>query len=302
VAELIDTHAHWYSPAFLEALRGTAGAEDSRLPPDFVTKAQSTIDLRHRLGLMDEAGVAVQVLTGSNPRHPDPSDHARLHAISNDALAEACAASSGRFRFAATLPLPRIEASLAELERARALPGFHAISMPTHLDGDPVDDPRFAPVLTALDAGHVTVLLHPDGFRVRGAVDDYFMAWSIGAPFEDTIAAVRLMASGVLDRFPAIRWVIPHAGGTLPYLIERMDDLWTVFGDAMGPAAPPSATLGSLRFDSSVTTSSTLRLAAERLGADRLVFGTDFPFVERDGFGAAVARFAAATGSSNSSS
>jgi predicted TIM-barrel fold metal-dependent hydrolase len=67
-------------------------------------------------------------------------------------LAAACHASANRCRFAATLPLPRIDEALAELERVAALPGFHAVSLSTHLEGAPIDDERFVPVLAALDA------------------------------------------------------------------------------------------------------------------------------------------------------
>jgi predicted TIM-barrel fold metal-dependent hydrolase len=291
MSELVDFHAHWFPPDYLDELERTEGAEDHRLPPMQFVRAPFVIDLEHRISLMDDAGVDVQVLAGSNPRHEDAAVHARLHEISNDALAAASARHPERFRFAASLPLPRVEAALAELDRVSSLPGYAAVSVSTHIEGAAVDDERFAPLLAALDAAGTTVLLHPDGFRARGPLDDFFMDWSIGAPFEDTIAAVRLMATGTLTRYPGIRWVVPHAGGTLPYLLERMDKLWRQFGDGMGAGGPPSDQVGALEFDSAATSSETLALAARVLGAGRFVYGTDYPFMERDGFRDAVARF-----------
>jgi aminocarboxymuconate-semialdehyde decarboxylase len=279
----IDFHIHWWPPAFLEYL-DKANVPSKNLPPLPLITAPPVADLQLRAKLMDKAGIDVAVL--SQPMQPDERFHPGLAAISNDGLAEIV---SGRFRFFASLPLPDVDASIAELNRALAMDGCDGVVLPTHVFGEALDDDKFEPLLAAFDERKVTVALHPDAFRAGGVLQQWFMDWSIGAPFEDTIVALRLISSGRIDQFPEIKWIVPHAGGTLAVLWQRMDKQYaSVGGEVLGFTKKPSEYASHFIYDTATNTPETLALAADQLGADRLVMGTDFPFIDMEDMGAAV--------------
>jgi aminocarboxymuconate-semialdehyde decarboxylase len=285
-------HAHFY-PAAYSALVQQVAQEDG--PHAAVARAYLehriiqriptfTGAIEERLRLMDAAGIATQTLSFASMTvwHPDPGMRARLVAAYNDGLAEVVDAHPDRFRLLASLPLPHVAESIAEAARARTLPGFAGYSIPTHIDTVPLDDPRWLPVYAAMDECPALVLTHPDGFCAPGALAAHSMEWAIGAPFEDTIATVRLVASGLLERFGVLTWVIPHLGGTVPFLLHRLLWRWQLEAELLGTPAHHGETLGRLLWDTANCSPATLRLALEVLPADRIVFGTDFPFVDPD--------------------
>lgn len=289
----VDVHAHHFPSEYLAVARGLERETDT-LPETVARAVHRTVhhplmaetgrlrDLRERLALMDGAGVATQVLSFSAPHihHPDPVRRLRLARAWNDGCASACVGYPDRFAFFATLPLPFVPEALDELHRVAELPGFAGIGLPTHPAGCPIDDPRWLPLLAAADALGTSVFLHPDGFCAPGVLDDYYMDWSIGAPFEDTIAAVRLAASGRLAEHPSVRWIVPHLGGTLPFLAARLDRLWLGQRSLMRGEEPPSSAYQRLYFDTANSSVDALAFTAKVFGADRLVFGTDYPYVD----------------------
>lgn len=260
------------------------GEPSKKLPPLQMITAPRVADLSLRANQMDEAGIDVAVL--SQPAQPDARTHPGLAEASNDGFAEIV---SDRFRFFASLPLPLVDESIAELARVLAIDGCDGVILPTHVLGEALDDDRFEALLAALNESAATVALHPDGFRAKGLLAQWFMDWSIGAPFEDTIVALRLISSGRIDQFPDIKWILPHAGGTLPLMWQRMDKQYASGGgELIGFTKQPSEYAGRFVYDTATNTPATLELAAGVFGADRLVLGTDFPFIDFDDMGAAV--------------
>jgi aminocarboxymuconate-semialdehyde decarboxylase len=291
----VDFHAHWYPPSYREALRAAeaTGGRDPRLPPPAFVESRPVADLEYRLALMDQAGISVQILNAGGPQHPDPAAAAELCRISNDGLHAACAESAGRFRFFAALPLPHISECLEEIARSVPVADCAGVVLPTHVEGAPLDDQRFVPLLQALNSHRLVAFVHPTGFRVPGLLDDWLMDWTIGAPFEDTIAALRLMASGRLVQFPNIRWIIPHLGGTIGFLLERLDATWEALGDLM-QMDRPSGLLANLRFDTSASGPGHVRLVAGAVGSERLLHGSDYPFLHQADLRPTVARITSA--------
>lgn len=193
-----------------------------------------------------------------------------------------------RFRFYASLPLPDADASVDELERMAGAEACDGVLVPTHVQGASLDDAAFEPLLRALDDRAATVALHPDFFRAPGVLSEWFMDWTIGAPFEDTIAAMRLLSSGRAEQFPRIRWIVPHAGGTLPLMWQRLDNQYEYNRDMIGLDRPPSTYARRFLYDTANQSPATLALAVSEQGADRLLFGTDYPFIGRHDMGYAV--------------
>src|SRR4029077_16436652 len=125
------------------------------------------------------------------------------------------------------------------------------------------------------------VSLHPLGVGARLG-DAYGLDWMVASCFEDTIAALRLVMSGLTDRFPAIRFIVPHLGGTLPFLWQRIEDHLDRARVAGGAAPQHGAATAALRrffFDSVNQSAAALRCACETIGADRIMLGSDYPFL-----------------------
>jgi aminocarboxymuconate-semialdehyde decarboxylase len=286
--QVVDVHAHWFPPEYRAALtevhhrHGPSEALLRALGDDRVAEIPEFTDLDVRRRLLDQAGITAQVLSLSTPHvwHPAVAAREQLTRAFNDGCSSAYQ-DDARLRFFATLPLPFVPEAITELDRARTLPGYVGVAVPTHVDGIGWDESRWTPLLEHLDGAGATVLVHPDGFCVRGPLEAYYLDWTVGAPFEDTLCALKLVHSGAVDRFPGIRWIVPHLGGLVPMVLDRVDRLWALNRDRVGGEHPPSEGLRRLYYDTANSTEATLRLAVEVLGADRLVFGTDFPYVDR---------------------
>lgn len=292
VGGAVDVHAHYFPPDYIREAR--ARLDDPGVPPDatgFLTSYRPLNDdpaftggFDERIELMDAANIAVQVLSFSagNVWHPDEAVRADLVSRFNDGCAHAMQPYGHRFRLFANVPLPFVDASIAETKRASGLPGFVGVSVCTHSAGIGVDDRRWDPLYELWNELRLTVFLHPDGFCSPEVLGGHFMGWALGAPFDDTIAAVKLMVSGTLERFPDITWIVPHAGGVLPFLLERIDRVWASYSDLLPDGLPPRDTVRKLLFDSATPSSRAVALTTELIGVGQLMLGTDYPFANRD--------------------
>jgi aminocarboxymuconate-semialdehyde decarboxylase len=291
-APVVDVQSHIFPPEYLEALGRVAagtgrGAEIAAGAVEDPLTTRDPIfsgDLPRRLHLMDSAGVDTHVLSFAAPNvwSDDVDERRRLAEAFNDGCAAIVRDHPGRFALLATLPLPFVDASVAEARRALDDLGAVGVSLCTHFDGAPIDDPRFDDLYAFLSEREVPVLLHPEGFFVPGALADYGMEWAIGTPFDDTVVAIRLVYSGLLDRHPGIRWIVPHLGGTLPFLARRLDFIWRLNPQVNAMLeSPPTSYLRRLWFDTVNPDARAVALGAEVLGADRLLYASDFPFASR---------------------
>ena len=286
----IDVHAHYYPPEYVAVVREVATEEGRAgdvarafLRHRIITAVPAFLGaVEERLHLMDAAGIDRQLLSFASMTvwHPDAAVRARLVAAFNDGCSALVDRHPDRFGLLASLPLPHVDDAVVEARRARALPGFAGYSIPTHIDTVPLDDARWEPVYAAMAERPALVLAHPDGFCAPGTLDDHGMEWAIGAPFEDTIVAVRLVASGLAEQHPGLQWVIPHLGGTLPFLLHRLRWRWRLEAEHLGTPDHSAGALDRLLFDSANCSPETLRLAQEVLPEGSIVFGTDYPFVD----------------------
>ena len=109
------------------------------------------------------------------------------------------------------------------------------------------------------------------------------MLYSVGYTTETGIAAAAIVMCGLLDRHPGLRICFAHGGGTFPWLLPRLDQTWSVFDDVKaGTPRKPSETAKLLTYDTLTYDRNNLALLIERLGADRLVMGSDYPFALRE--------------------
>ncbi|HEY6366161.1 MAG TPA: amidohydrolase family protein [Candidatus Binatia bacterium] len=277
----VDVHAHYYHSTYVERL--ARNGADTR-PAARAPGASVTFD--QRIGLLDGAGIRVQVLSvGALQPYLANADEATVAAsLSNDLLADVCQRYEGRFSAFATVPLPHIDAALTELARAIEVLGMVGVNLGCSIAGRPLDDAAFAPFFAELNRRGTVVFLHPVGYGCGPFLEDLGLDFPLGAPFEDSIAALRLVLAGVIHRFPRIRFIVPHLGGTLPFLVTRLD----TSSVAQRTEYKPGAYLKRLWYDSINGNVAALRCAREAFGADRLVLGTDFPHLAGDRFNQCV--------------
>jgi aminocarboxymuconate-semialdehyde decarboxylase len=287
---VIDFHNHYYPPAYLAALRSggsnvrvTADAAGNPLlhyPGDFNVAVRGHRDIAYRAVVLAEQGVDVQVLTLTTPgTHVEsPATAARLASLVNDAMAAAVGDGRGRFAALATLPLNDPAAAVREFERAHGQLGLPGAMLFSNINGVALADRRFWPLYEAADERGVVLHIHPTNPASIDALAEFWLMPLVGFLFDTTIAAAQLVFSGVVERFPRIRWVLSHLGGAIPYLAERLDRGFHAFPECRAHIErPPSEYLARLHYDTVNFDPAALALAVAFAGADRLLAGSDYP-------------------------
>jgi aminocarboxymuconate-semialdehyde decarboxylase len=221
------------------------------------------------------------VITLTTPgTHVDPPAVAvKLAKVTNDAFARVRDERRARFVPLATLPLCDAAASAAELERAMdqlTLPGAMLFS---NVNGTGLDDGQFWPVYEVANDRDAVMMIHPTYPVGVEAMRDYWLMPLNGFLFDTTLAASKLVFSGVVKRYPRIRWVLGHLGGTIPYLAERLDRGWRAFADCRAHIDEPPTTYLKRHFwyDTVNFAQGPLKLAIEFAGADHILAGSDYP-------------------------
>jgi len=286
---VIDVHNHYYPPAFIDALR-TGNSElkvrdDAEGNPVLYSPGDANIavpghrDIAYRETVLAAEGLDHQLISLTCPgtllETPDRS--ANLAALVNDAFAEVMATRGNRFTALATLPLNDPKASLAEFDRVRAM-GFKGCMLMGNVNGVPLADRRFWPLWDrASDTGAV-MYIHPTFPLGVEAMQEYWLMPLVGFLFDTTLAAAHLVFAGIPERFPGIKWVLGHLGGTIPYLAERLDRGFHAFAECRRDLKlPPSRHLKTFYYDTVNFDPAALRLAIEFAGAEQILAGSDYP-------------------------
>jgi predicted TIM-barrel fold metal-dependent hydrolase len=275
----IDVHAHYFPTEYvdlLDRLGGPTSETALRLP-------SGRMGLDERVDLLTEVGIDMQVLSFGQrqPYLARQEDAVAAARLANDLYADVCRTYPERFRAFAAVPLPHVDAAVAELERCLGTLGMVGAAIGCSVAGRPLDDSILDPFFAELNRRGTAVFLHPVGQGVLEGEDPYGLRWMVGATFEDTVAALRLVLSGLTTRYPDIRFIVPHLGGTLPFLFARIDSSWNIQGDtsAAGPRAGLGAQLRRLWYDTVNSFPDSLRCACTAYGTDRLLLGSDFPYL-----------------------
>ncbi|HKA43551.1 MAG TPA: amidohydrolase family protein [Burkholderiales bacterium] len=289
----IDTHAHWYPPEWVELIakdgaangaevgtteqgRVTLVAPGIRLRPTF---SPPYVELAVRLKLMDQGRVDMHALSLTSPMvyWAPPEFGLKLSQVFNDACSAAHLQYPDRFVGMAMVPMQAPALAVQEVDRAARLPGIRGVYMATHVNGKNLDEKEFWPVYARCEALSLPIFLHPvapvGGERMR----KYHLGNFLGNPYETGIAAASLVFGGVMDAYPRLDVMLPHAGGTFPALIGRMDHGTTVRAECKHMTKPPSAYLRRFHYDTIAHSDEILMNLVRQVGADRVVMGSDCP-------------------------
>jgi aminocarboxymuconate-semialdehyde decarboxylase len=285
---VVDVHTHFLPRFFVEeaASGGVFGVRvqdgDVVHPQGFRYPAVTEfLEAEPKLTQMDRLGIDVSVLSLAPTLffYDEPVDEAVEFARrSNDALAT-LVAGSDRLRGLAALPLQAPHAAAAELERAVRELGLLGAQIGTNRGTTPLDAPELKPVLAAAERLDVALMLHPYYVGPKPRLEDFYLVNSLGNPLDTSIAAVRLIHSGVLDRFPRLRVALVHAGGFLPFQLGRFDHAFSVRPEPkVAIRRPPSSYLDRFWMDTITHADAALRFLRDLIGPERLYLGTDLPF------------------------
>ena len=289
----IDVHGHYFPTDYLDLLdrfgggeTGTAIARKAPMPGG----SGSAAELEARFEMMDRAGVQMMVLSAA-PQLPYFEN--RQNAITaarfiNDAYADIVRRHPDRFAAYAAAPLPHVDASIEELGRALDTLGMVGVTMGTSVLCRSVTDPAFDPFWEEMNRRGSILFFHPHGIGACSPlVKAYNLTWPIGATIEDTALTAHLIAKGIPSRYPRIRIIVPHLGGEISMLLQRLDNQKGMFLPA--DAEKPSVTAKRFWYDTvSHAYVPALRCACDAFGADRIVLGSDYPYEVGDVYQACV--------------
>ncbi len=239
-------------------------------------------DVARRLADMREDGSDMHVLSPmpellSHWMAPDEAE-ALTDAINAD-IARMISEAPGRFAGIGSVVMQDVPRAVRGLERLKAM-GFRGIEIGTHISGTPLGDASLFPIYEAAASLDLCIFvhpLHPAGVERIGRAPEY--AAVAAFPLETALAAVSLLASGVLTRFPTLRVLLSHGGGALPWILPRLDHGRTLGGSVTKDFAhPPSELAKRFWYDTILYSDASLHYLRDTIGADRIVVGSDYPF------------------------
>ncbi len=290
---VIDVHTHMLSddwvktmqahgaPQFsIKAVRGGQEAVHLDGAP-FMTLMPGMFDYDLRIKQMDEAQVDIAVVTLTCPNIFWGGREVSLNAARsiNDSMAAAQRLYPDRIRWMASLPWQDPDDALLELRRAKGMGAVGVMTL-ANIAGEHLTSPQFAPIWTAIEEADLPVLVHPTVPPGADAMDmnAYNLVANIGFMFDTTLAFTRMIYDDFFDRYPNLKLIAPHAGGTLPFLAGRLDKCHAMMPPCrVNISDPPSSYLRRIYYDTVTYSPEALAACIAVVGADRVMYGADYP-------------------------
>jgi 5-carboxyvanillate decarboxylase len=244
-----------------------------------------------RLDQLDKLGIDIQVLSLVSPgvQELNASEAITLARNINDELSKAVKRHPDRLVGLATIAPQAPDEAARELERAVITLGFRGVCINSHTGGEYLDDQKYWPIFAAAEKLDIPIYLHPRT-PVPAMLEPYLKYPSLASAMlgftnETNLHVMRLLLSGVFDRYPRLKIILGHLGEALPYLLWRLDDQWQ-----KGSASTKHlGKIPSQYFKDNfiITTSGlfsypALLCAYMQLGADNIMFAIDYPFASNE--------------------
>ncbi len=295
----IDIHHHYVPPQLIGETKGYgkalgveiaevegsyslsfAGSRPHRLQP-------ALMDVAKRIEIMDKGQIAMAALeanTNSLGYRLDGAKGESWSKLYNDCVNQLVREIPDRFAAMATVPLqdPRRAANVLEYAVARL--NFHGAFIGTNVNGQYYNVKDFDPFWAKAQELDVLIVMHPEHIAGAERMTDFGLNAVCGNPADSTLSLGYILYSGLFDRFPNLKICALHGGGFLPYHLGRFDKEFAT-GKGVRPAQaahPPSAYLRNLYFDTLVYDGDTLEYLRRKVGNDRLMLGTDYPYTLGD--------------------
>ena len=280
----IDFHAHAFPKEFFLKLKEYYPNEvvlredpQGRLVAVWAGTPLPAWDHGLRVEEMTQAGVEIEILSTPSMYIRVDEHSPTLCRLVNDTFAESCRQSPERFKAFANIPFNSMEDALSELKRALALPGFVGVLITSNIGGKYLHTPEFLPFWEEVARRRVPVFMHPQ--PPPGYHDDD-IAPLLAFPADTTLSTMKLLYSGLLERFPDLILILAHLGGTLPFLARRIDLGFDIphFPDKYKKIPRrPSEYMKKLYFDTALGWHKpAFDCACALVGIEHLVYGTDY--------------------------
>ena len=281
---IVDIHAHYFAKEYLDLLVSIGG----RSLPEAARPLTARPGLQRRddpsgiatqLQQMQEAEVQLQVLSpaASPPYAEKEADAVAAARLINDTHAELAQTHPGKFNAVVSLPLPHIDASLREMERGLDQLGMLGVSMTCSCFDRSTAETEFEPLYQEMNRRRTVLNYHPIQNGICSPmINDYGFTVSVGASLEDAAIVLHLIARRIPERFPHIKYVVPHLGGIIPMLLQRLDNQ----APQKHPNLPERPSVTARRFYYDIVghgSQAALLCAWKAFGADHLVAGSDYP-------------------------
>jgi 6-methylsalicylate decarboxylase len=276
--ERIDVHAHFLPPFYIEALKRAGHGQPDGMPAIPGWHAEAALQT------MDALGVQTAMLSISSPGvHFGDDAMARVLARRvNQEGGALCRAHPGRFGHFAALPLPDIDGAVAEAIHALDELGSDGVVLESNHHGVYLGDPRLDPLYVALDRRRAVIFIHPTSPSCAccARIGEVFPRPVLEFMFETTRSVTDMVAAGVLERFPALRVIVPHAGAALPALLNRIELMSGLLHPRGGGTMPSMRqAMQRLHFDlAGAPVPNLLRELLDVVDAGKIHYGTDYPF------------------------
>lgn len=296
----IDVHAHFCPAGLIDALRARGqdfGIDVADAPPtcachfDYGLKVRpffpGLLDLDHRLAEMDRQGVDRQILSTWTDIFGYGMDVARnveWHKVLNDTLKALSDAHPDRFSWMASVPLRDGVRAAEEMARAAA-DGATGLIVPGNVEGENLGELPLDDLWAACEELSMPVFIHPALPEAQPRTGRYGLNQTCAYTMDTTLGVASMIMSGALDRHPALKLLLSHGGGNLPYLIGRFDRVHVAMDPAKTgdkAAQAPSAYLPRFLYDTILHNAEALHYLKGLVGIERMLLGSDMPFPPGD--------------------
>ncbi|MFT5132464.1 MAG: aminocarboxymuconate-semialdehyde decarboxylase [Gammaproteobacteria bacterium] len=298
---IIDVHTHAYTHKWLEILRTQGGEYGLKTRPDGheeIFRGDTPVafpqpghfDYELRIKQMDATGIDISIVSLTCPNVYWGNEEISCLAAreSNDTMQEAQRNFPDRIRWYTSLPWEYPQRAIEELART-CDNGASGVMVLANVAGRSLTDPFFAPIWKEIDARALPVLLHPTDPPGANLMDmgKFDLSWSVGFMFDTTLAVTRMIFDGFFDLYPNLKLIASHAGGALPYLIGRFEKGDEVeLAERRKMTVKPVDYLQHIYYDCITYDPGALKYLISVVGADRVMFGTDWPHQVFDTAGA----------------
>lgn len=281
---IIDVHAHCYPNGYLREIRKIGKGGDGGIG----IKIPGWGSDEERIAFMDDLGVDTQILGLSAPNvyFKDPGLSRDLARMTNDFISDVCKKYPDRFLGLASVPLNHMRDALDELNRAIDELKMDGVTLGTNINKRSLAEDQFLPFIEEVNRRKIPLVLHP----LKAIGDEYFneedvglgIPSNVGFIFETTRTVAQMVFKGVFEKYRDLVFVLPHSGGSIPFLYPRWDMFYRSRAESHPLKKlphPPSHYLKKFYYDTALSYhSSSLKCTAALAGPDHMLFGTDCPY------------------------